>query len=116
MTRKALPATSAWLLLCLMAALAPAVRAADAGQDADLRSIDPSPHIQYLSSHGSRFTGYPGCDAAEKYIVQQFKDIGLANIEESPFQVVVPIVPEDDRWGKKAPADQAGRAPTTAAR
>ena len=111
MTRKGLPAASAWLLLCLMAAIAPSARAAEAGQDADLRSIDPSAHIQFLSSHGSRFTGYPGCAAAEKYIAEQFKSIGLANIEESPFQVVVPIVPEDDRWGKKAPPEQAGNRP-----
>ena len=110
MARRAFPATLAWLLLCVAAAvLGPAVRAAETGQDADLRSIDPARHVEFLSTHGSRYTGYPGCAEAEKYIVQQFKDIGLANVEESPFQVVVPVVPADDRWGKKVTPEQAAQ-------
>ena len=115
MAPKALPTTIAWLLLCLVAAASagPVVRAADTAQDADLRSLDPARHIEFLSTHGSRYTGYPGCTEAEKYIVQQFKDIGLANVEEIPFQVVVPIVPTDDRWGKKVtPEEAARRSPT----
>jgi len=110
MARKASPATLGWLLLCLAAvALAPTVRAADTPSDADLRSIDPSPHIRFLSSHASRFTGYPGCAEAEKYIFEKFQEIGLANVARSPFQVVVPIPPDNERWGKKLPPDQVQR-------
>jgi hypothetical protein len=112
MSRKPPPAARTWLLSCLLAlALAPALRAAESTQDADLSSIDPTNHIEYLSTHGSRFTGYPGCAAAEKYIVGQFRSIGLANIEESPFQVTVPIMPENDRWGKRVPPEQEGHRP-----
>ncbi len=103
-----------WLLLLCWAA-AP-VLAADAGGVADelgrdLRAVDPSEHIRVLSSHPSRYTGYPGCVEAGKYIARQFRELGLANVSESPFQVVVPIVPDDERWGKKIPEGERGPRP-----
>jgi len=103
-----------WLLLLLWAA-AP-VLAADAGAsagalDRDLRAVDPSEHIRILSSYPSRYTGYPGCVESGTYIANHFRKLGLANVTESPFQVVVPIVPDDERWGKKIPAGQRGPRP-----
>ena len=82
------------LLLCWAAAPLFAAEAGAAGAlDRDLRAVDPSGHIRALSSHPSRYTGYPGCDEAGKYIARQFRELGLANVSESPFQVVVPIAP-----------------------
>ena len=96
-------ATWVWLLLCVATGPALAAEPGVIGGDRDLRAIDPSEHIRFLSSFPSRFTGYPGCDEAARYIVAKFTELGLANIEESPFQVVVPIVPDDDQWGQKLP-------------
>ncbi|MCK4374733.1 MAG: M28 family peptidase, partial [Candidatus Brocadiae bacterium] len=94
-----------WLLLCLTGAPVLAAAPGTIGEelDRDLRRIDPAEHVRFLSSYPSRFTGYPGCFEAQKYITQEFKDLGLANVEESTFQVVVPIVPNDERWGKRLP-------------
>lgn len=101
------------LLLCLAAGPVLAAGPASIGEelDRDLRRVDPAEHIRFLSSGQSRFTGYPGCDEAGRYIVAKFRELGLANVEESAFQVVVPIVPDDERWGKKIPEAQRGQRP-----
>ncbi len=99
-----------WLLFCLISA--PAFGATfgelPEAQQQDLRRIDPTEHIRFFSQHQSRFTGYPGCERSAEYIEQQFQKIGLANVDSKLFQVVVPIVPSGDRWGKKV--EETGRA------
>jgi len=104
-------AAYAWFLLWLAAAPVLGAEQGAAGGDLEqgLRSIDPSKHIKFLSSFPSRYTGYPGCTEAEKYIVAKFRDLGLANVQESPFQVVVPIAPDDERWGKRLPEGERAR-------
>ncbi|MHC5033788.1 MAG: M28 family peptidase, partial [Planctomycetota bacterium] len=113
MVRKLGFATIAWLLLSIMAAPVSAAESASPRDelDRDLRSIDPSEHIKALSSHPSRYTGYPGCYEAQKYIRNRFEELGLANVRETPFQAVVPIVPDDERWGKKVPEAERGPRP-----
>jgi hypothetical protein len=105
------------LLACLVTASSvSAQQKAPASEfDRDLLAVDPAGHIKMLSSWQSRYTGYPGCDAAGKYIADRFREIGLANVEETPFQVVVPIVPDDERWGKKIPAAQRATRPANGA-
>jgi hypothetical protein len=107
--RRTLGATS----VILFGLAAPAVAGAFGdGVDLSLRRIDPSPHIRALSRCESRFTGYPGCQEAADYIAAEFERIGLGNTERSRFQVVVPIVPADDRWGKELPPEQRGTRPS----
>ncbi|MFW6044119.1 MAG: FtsX-like permease family protein [Planctomycetota bacterium] len=57
----------------------------------DLQEIDPAPHIKELSALPSRFTGYPGNEKAAEYVMEQYEEMGLANIEREPFQMIVPI-------------------------
>ena len=57
----------------------------------DLSAVDPVPHIKKLSAIPSRFTGYPGCEEAEEYILDQYEKLGLANIKREPFQTIVPV-------------------------
>ena len=113
MARKSRLGAWAWLLVSLVVAPALAAEsgAGGGGLEEDLRSIDPTPHIKILSSYQSRFTGYPGCDAAAEYIADEFRRMNLANIEESPFQVVVPIIPADERWGRRLPDGERGARP-----
>jgi len=96
---------AACLWLMLFMAVAPAFAAERGAGDADLRealeAIDPAEHVRFFSSHQSRYTGYPGCTESAHYIVDRFRDIGLANITESPFQVVVPIAPAEDASGQE---------------
>lgn len=47
--------------------------------------------IGTLSSQESRMAGYPGCDAAGKYILEQFKRIGLEDVKVEPFYVTIPV-------------------------
>jgi hypothetical protein len=112
MTRKSGLTAYVGLFLCLLAAPAFAAEpVAGASLIQDLRDVDPSEHIRVLSSYQSRFTGYPGCTEAQKYIADRFRQLGLANVEETPFQVVVPIVPDDERWGRKIPDSERGLRP-----
>ncbi len=103
-----------WLLL-LYLAVGPGLASGQGGAagdiEGDLRLIDPSEHIKALSGAASRYTGYPGSIEAGNYITRRFKELGLANVAESPFQVVVPIVPSDERWGKKIPEAERGERP-----
>ncbi|MFO7957873.1 MAG: M28 family peptidase [Candidatus Brocadiia bacterium] len=101
-------ATYLWLMLFTI--VAPAFAAETGAGSADvteaLRAIDPAEHVRFFSSHQSRYTGYPGCTESADYIVDRFRDIGLANITESPFQVVVPIAPAEE-----APGQTGGERP-----
>jgi len=47
-------------------------------------------HLQYLSSLGSRVTGYYGCDLASEYIYQKFLKY-LINVSFDEFNVTVPV-------------------------
>jgi hypothetical protein len=102
-----------WVLACLITVpvWAGGQSSAEGDLDRDLRRIDPGEHIKALSSWPSRYTGYPGCKAAGEYIAAKFRAIGLASVEETPFQVVVPIVPDDERWGKKNPEGSPRQRP-----
>ncbi|KPK65482.1 MAG: hypothetical protein AMK73_02830 [Planctomycetes bacterium SM23_32] len=104
-------AAFAGALLCVMAGplLAADTGTAHGALERDLVAVDPADHLKVLSSYQSRFTGYAGCDEARAYIAEQFTQMGLANVQETPFQVVVPIAPDDERWGRKLPADQVHR-------
>ncbi len=113
MARNHALATGAWLSLLLYLIATPALgaRAGAVGEglERDLRRVNPAEHVEALSSYRSRFTGYPGCEEARRYIARRFKELGLANVQESPLQVVVPIAPHDERWGRKLPPDQRQR-------
>ena len=47
-------------------------------------------HIETFTSFGSRFTGYPGCELAAKYIHDEFIKLGLTNVSYEYFNVAVP--------------------------
>ncbi len=98
-------ATYLWLVLLTLVVPAFAVQADVRGADLtrDLEAIDPSEHIRYFSGHQSRFTGYPGMYESAEYIAERFRDIGLANVTETPFQVVVPIVPGQETADMERP-------------
>ena len=53
--------------------------------------IDPSINIKYFSDILSRVTGYEGCDQAAEYITQSFKEIGISDVEEQRFKIVIPV-------------------------
>jgi len=63
-----------------------------------IKDTDLQPHIQYLSSLGSRVAGYPGNVKAADYVAAQFDKIGLDDVSASKrdykeeFQVAVPII------------------------
>ena len=81
-----------WLLFALGARVG-AAASPDAETEElhrDLLAIDPTEHIRRLSSLQSRYTGYPGCAEAERYIYQQYQALGLANISREAFQIIVP--------------------------
>jgi len=44
-------------------------------------------HIKYLSSLGSRLTGYPGCNQAAEYIYDYFSQIGLSGVEYHEYNI-----------------------------
>ena len=48
-------------------------------------------HIEYLSSLGSRLTGYPGCNQAAEYIYDYFSQIGLSGVEYHEYNITVPV-------------------------
>ena len=47
--------------------------------------------VAYLSSLGSRVSGYPGAAAAADYVEQRLREIGLAQVARESFEVTVPI-------------------------
>ena len=60
-----------------------------------LDKIDPAKTITEMSGIPSRLTGTPGCRQALDSIRQKFEEIGLDNVQEHSFSVVVPV----DRGG-----------------
>ena len=46
--------------------------------------------VEFFSSLGSRFTSYPGCEAAAEYIAQKFAAYGM-NVEFFPYNVTLPV-------------------------
>ena len=58
---------------------------------AEVRASNLAHTVRTLSSQGSRIAGYPGCDAAGKYVCKQFEKIGLEGIKAEPFYATVPI-------------------------
>jgi hypothetical protein len=47
--------------------------------------------IKELSKHPSRVVGYPGADQSGEYVLQQFRQIGLEDVQAEPFTVTVPV-------------------------
>lgn len=47
--------------------------------------------IRTLSALPARIAGYPDADRAADYIEQQFRQIGLENIQREPFPITVPV-------------------------
>lgn len=56
-----------------------------------VRPANLEKHVKNIASHESRVAGYPGCDAAGEYVLQQFREIGLQDIEVDTFNVTAPI-------------------------
>jgi len=54
----------------------------------DMTSIDQ--HVRHLSNLGSRFTGYPGCDAAAEYIFSQLSKY-CDSVQYDLYNTTVPI-------------------------
>ncbi|MBS3762547.1 MAG: hypothetical protein KGZ25_04485, partial [Planctomycetes bacterium] len=101
MKRKFAPVFVA-ILSTALALLVPCVSALGAGDMEqqvlrDLRDINPTRHLERLSSLPSRFTGYAGCSEAEKYVHDRYESLGLANIRREPFQIIIPV---DEGAGK----------------
>lgn len=65
--------------------------------------------IDYLSSLGSRVTGYPGCDQAAKYVESQFRQLGLDNIQVETFPVLVPVSRRDEKGRVSSLQVEGGR-------
>ena len=57
----------------------------------EVKSSNLSKTINQLSSQGSRLAGYPGCEKAGKYVLEQFKSIGLDDVKSEPFFATVPV-------------------------
>jgi hypothetical protein len=85
----------AWVFLLLFLVLPSLGRGADrAYYEKIMKRIDLSAikkHIEFLSSLGSRVTGYPGEKAAADYVEGKFKEIGLQTISTYEFSVVQPM-------------------------
>ncbi|MFO8006833.1 MAG: FtsX-like permease family protein [Candidatus Brocadiia bacterium] len=98
------------LILCGLAGPALAAGLGAAGEDlaGDLRAIDPSEHIRFFASHQSRYTGYPGCEESARYVAEQFRRIGLANVETSRFTVVVPMSAQNRAVAEGGASPRAG--------
>ncbi|MEM0338036.1 MAG: hypothetical protein QW683_08985, partial [Candidatus Caldarchaeum sp.] len=47
--------------------------------------------VRWMAAQGSRVAGYPGADRAADYIEQQFRAIGLQNVQREPFPITVPV-------------------------
>jgi len=59
-----------------------------------MSSVDPARvkrNVEFFSSLGSRVAGYPGCDAASEFILEEFKRIGLQDIKVEEYGVTVPV-------------------------
>ncbi len=85
----------AWGLLLLLLLLSPAFALAPSSRRAYLRAREVSPSyvryvIERLSSMGSRFTGYPGCERAARFIASEFERMGL-KVMVQRYPVVVPL-------------------------
>lgn len=77
-----------------------ALCASSRGDEAELRSS-----VGFLSSLGSRISGYPGADRAAEFVLDQFEEIGLEQVAREEFQVTVPI----DRGGELVVLDSGER-------
>ncbi|OYT68556.1 MAG: hypothetical protein CFK48_11190, partial [Armatimonadetes bacterium CP1_7O] len=47
--------------------------------------------VRWMAAQGSRIAGYPGADRAADYIEQQFRAIGLQNVQREAFPITVPV-------------------------
>ncbi len=47
--------------------------------------------VSYLSSLGTRYTGYPGCEKAADYLYERMQNIGLEEVTRENFYVPVPV-------------------------
>lgn len=57
----------------------------------EVKASELASTIQTLSTMGSRVAGYPGCDAAGKYVLDQFRKIGLEDVKSEPFCISTPV-------------------------
>ena len=73
---------SAYYILCVLALTADSGWAREDG----VRET-----VAYLSSLGSRVSGYPGAAAAADYVEQRLREIGLPELTRESFEVTVPI-------------------------
>ncbi|HDP36172.1 MAG TPA: FtsX-like permease family protein [Candidatus Hydrogenedentes bacterium] len=65
-------------------------------------------HIEALTRHDSRMTGY-GADAALAYIEEQLRSAGITEMEQQPFETAVPVV--ETAWLEGRTAEGAVRVP-----
>src|SRR5581483_8563250 len=68
--------------------------------------------INTLAGFGSRVSGYPGDLKAGDYVAQQFRSLGMANVQVDEFPVTVPydLGVEDKSKGAFAELRVAGKA------
>ena len=81
------------LLLCTLPLAAPPVPAEiDLASVRDLVSEERvAETLAHFAGRESRVAGYPGADAAARYIRETFRGIGLAGIETHEYDVSVPL-------------------------
>ncbi len=86
------PRTVLWAGLALCLAAGAARAATDIAQF--VRPVRPAAiekTIEDLSALGSRVAGYPGADQAARYVLNQFRTLGLRNVRTQAFPVTVPV-------------------------
>ena len=47
--------------------------------------------VHFLSSLGSRISGYPGGESAADYVEDELRRIGVGDITREPFEITVPL-------------------------
>jgi len=52
---------------------------------------DLSETVRFLSSLGSRISGYPGAEVAADFVEAELRAIGVADITREPFEITVPM-------------------------
>ncbi len=55
------------------------------------RGEDLSETVRFLSSLGSRISGYPGAEVAADFVEAELRAIGVADITREPFEITVPM-------------------------
>src|SRR3990172_2320305 len=98
----------AWLAALTIALVVSGKADADAWRDiyAELQKPALQEHVETMAALGSRVAGYPGADAAARYVSEHFRRAGLTDVSarprrgepspklaySEPFHITVPVV------------------------